>query len=74
MYDALIGLYTINNIGQKINLKNELFDVIMTKDDIVVSYFTRISQLREQFQAMDEVISDTEVVTTIFNGLSNSWY
>jgi len=27
MYDSMIGLYTINNIGQVMSLKNELCDV-----------------------------------------------
>ena len=34
MYDALVGLYTINNIGQKMSLKNELRNIKMTKVDL----------------------------------------
>lgn len=56
MYDALTNLFTINNIGLVMSLKNELCDVRMTNDDIVASYFVRISQLRCQLQSIDEVI------------------
>ena len=48
MYDTLIGLYTINNIGQAMSLKNELHDVRMTRNVTIASYFMRISQLRDK--------------------------
>lgn len=73
IYDALVGLYIINNIGQSMSMRNKLRDVRMTKNDYMVSYFMRISQLRDQLQAIDENISDKELVSTKLNGLSNSW-
>lgn len=73
MYDALIGLYTINNIGQSMSLMNQLRDVKMTKIDTVASYFMRISQLRDQLKAIDEIVSDKELVTTTLYGLPDSW-
>jgi len=54
-------------------MKNELRDVRMTNDDIVASCFIRISQLRDQLQANDEVISEKELVNTTLNGLPRSW-
>jgi hypothetical protein len=33
MYDALTKLFTVQNVGQVMSLKNELHDVKMTKDD-----------------------------------------
>jgi len=73
MYDALVGLYTINNIGQKMSLRNQIRDVHMTRDDMVASYFMRISQLRDQLKTIGENVEETELVTTTLNGLPNSW-
>jgi hypothetical protein len=44
MYDALTNLFSVRNIGQVISLKNELRDMKMNDDDIITSYFVRISQ------------------------------
>jgi len=73
MYDALANLFIVSNIGQVMSLKNELRDVKITNYDTVSSYFIRISQVRDQLQAIDEVISEKELVTTILNGLPRSW-
>jgi len=65
MYVALTNLYTITNVGQVMGLKNELCGSKMMKDDPVTSYFVRISQLRDQLQA----ISEKELVTITLSGL-----
>jgi len=51
-------------------LMNELHDVKMTRDDIVASYFIRISHLRDQLQA---IISDKELAATTLNVFPGSW-
>jgi hypothetical protein len=38
-------------------LKNELRDMKMNYDESITSYFVRISQLRDQLQAIEEIIS-----------------
>jgi hypothetical protein len=43
MYDALTNLFSVINIGQVMSLKNELRDTKMNDDDIITSYFVRIS-------------------------------
>jgi hypothetical protein len=73
MYDALTNLFIVKNVGQVMSLKNELCDTRMTKDDTISSYFVRISQLRDQLQAIDEAIPDKEIVTIALNGLPRSW-
>jgi hypothetical protein len=52
MYDALTNLFSVRNIGQVMSLKNELRDMKMNDDDNITSYFVRISQLRDQLQAI----------------------
>jgi len=56
MYDALTHLFSVRNIGQVMSLKNELHDMKMNDDDSITSYFVRISQLRDQPQAIEEII------------------
>jgi hypothetical protein len=58
MYDALTNLFSVRNIGQVMSLKNELRDMKMNDDESITSYFVRISQLRDELQAIEEIISE----------------
>jgi hypothetical protein len=73
MYDALINLFSVRNIGHVMSLKNELRDMKMNDDDNITSYFVRISQLRDQLQAIEEIISEKELVNIVLNGLPKTW-
>jgi hypothetical protein len=55
------------------SLKNELCDMKMNDDDCITSYFVRISQLRDQLQAIEEIISEKELVNIVLNGLPKTW-
>ena len=43
MYDSLTNLFSVKNIGHVMSLKNEICDLKMNDDDIITSYFVRIS-------------------------------
>jgi putative lipoic acid-binding regulatory protein len=73
MYDSLTNLFSVRNIGQLMSLKNELCDMKMNDDDNITSYFVRISQLRDQLQAIEEIISEKELVNIVLNGLPKTW-
>jgi hypothetical protein len=73
MYDALTNLFSVRNIGQVMRLKNELCDMKMNDDDIITSYLVRIFQLRDQLQAIEEIISEKELVNIVLNGLPKTW-
>jgi hypothetical protein len=73
MYDALTNLFSVKNIGQVMSLKNELRDMKMNDDDNITSYLVRISQLRDQLQAIEEIISEKELVNIVLNGLPKAW-
>jgi hypothetical protein len=73
MYDALKNLFLVRNIGQIMSLKNEPCDMKMNDDDSITSYFVRISQLRDQLQAIDEIISEKELANIVLNGLPKTW-
>jgi hypothetical protein len=73
MYDALTNLFSVRNIGQVMSLKNEIHDMKMNDDDNITSYLVRISQLRDQLQAIEEIISEKELVNIVLNGLPKTW-
>jgi hypothetical protein len=72
MYDALTNLFSIRNFGQVMSLKNELCDMKMNDDDSITSYFVKISQLRDQLQAIEEIISEKELINIVLNGLAKA--
>ena len=57
MYEALTNLFSVRNLRQVMSLKNELCNMKMNDDDSITSYFVRISQLRDQLQSIEEIIS-----------------
>jgi hypothetical protein len=73
MYDALKNIFSVRNIGQVMSLKNELCDMKMNDDDSITSYFVKISQLRDQLQAIEEITSEKELVNIVLNGLPKTW-
>lgn len=54
-------------------LKNELRLLRMKDDGTVASYLLRISQIRDEIQAIGENSSENELVTTTPNALPRSW-
>jgi hypothetical protein len=73
IYNVLTNLFSVRNNGQVMSLKNELYDMKMNDDDTITSYFVRIFWLRDQLQAIEEVISEKELVNIILNGLPKTW-
>jgi hypothetical protein len=73
MYDALTNLFLVKNIGQVMSLKNELREMKLNDDESRTSYFVTISQLIYQLQAIEEIISEKELVNIILNGLPKTW-
>jgi hypothetical protein len=73
MFDALTNLFSVINIGQVMSLKNELRDMKMNYDDNITSYFVTISQLRDQIQVIEEIISEKDLVNIVLNGLPKTW-
>ena len=41
--------------------------------ETIHSYFTRVSQIKEQLEAVDEEVENTEIVMTTLNGLPRAW-
>ena len=72
LYDALKKMFEGKNINQNINLRNQLKNVNKHNSDTIQSYFTRVSQIKEQLEAVEENVEEGEIVMITFNGLPRS--
>ena len=64
MFDALAKLFEGKNINRKMTLRNQL-----KNEETIQSYFTRVSQIKEQLEAVDEEVENAEIVMTTLNGI-----
>ena len=54
-------------------LRNELNNVKIQNEGRIQSYFTRVSQIKEQLEAVDEEVENVYIVVNTLNGLPRSW-
>ena len=54
MFDSLINLFEYKNINQKMTLRNQLKKVKIQNAETIQSYFTRVSQIKEQLEVVKE--------------------
>ena len=73
MFDALSRLYEGKNINRKMTLRTQLKGVQMQDSKSIQSYFTRVSQLKEQIETIGDSVSEAELVMTTMNGLPRPW-
>jgi hypothetical protein len=73
MLDALSRLYEGKNINRKMTLRTQLKNVKMQNSETIQSYFTRVSQIKEQLEAIGDTIEEAKLVMTTLNGLPKSW-
>ena len=65
MFDAITKMFKGKKINQKMNLRNQLKNVKIQNAKTIQSYFTRVSQIKEQLEAVDEEVENAEII--IFN-------
>ena len=58
MFDALTKMYEGKNINRKMNLRTQLKSTRMQKGETIQEYFFRISQFKEQLEAIDDTIDE----------------
>jgi hypothetical protein len=73
MMNALSCLFEGKNINQKMILRTQLKNVKMQNSKIIQSYFTRVSQIKEQLEAIGDSVEEAKVTMTKLNGLPNLW-
>ena len=64
MFDSLTKLFEGKNINRKITLRNQLKNVKIQNEETIQSYFTRVSQIKEQLESIDEEVENVEIVMT----------
>ena len=62
MFDALTKLFEGKNINRKMTLRNQLKNVKIHNAETIQSYFTRVSHIKEQLEAIDEEVENAEIV------------
>lgn len=72
-FDSLTNLYDKKAPSQKRALKNKLRTLKMSKDDTIDSFFTKISQIRDQLTTIGVNVDDGDLVQTAVNDLPLSW-
>ena len=45
----------------------------MSKGESIQEYFTRVSQFKEQLEAIEDKINEVELVMTALNGITRPW-
>jgi hypothetical protein len=73
MFDALTRMYEGRNINRKMNLRTQLKNTKMQKGETVQDYFSRVSQFKEQLEAIGDNLDEDELVMTTLNGLTRPW-
>ena len=56
MFNAFSGLFKGKNINKRMTLRNQLKGVKIQKEKTMQSYFTRVSQIKEQLEAIGDVV------------------
>ena len=72
-FDSLTKLFEGKNIDRTMTLRNQLKNVKIQNAETIQSYFTRVSQIKEQLEAVDEEVENADIVMTTLNGLPRSW-
>ena len=73
MFDSLTKLFEWKNINQNMTLRKQLKNVKIKNAETIQSYFTRVSQIKEQIVAVEEAVENEEVMIATLNGLPRSW-
>ena len=55
------------------NLRTQLKNTRMQKGEMIQEYFSRISEFKEQLEAIGDTIDEDELIMTALNGLTRPW-
>ena len=58
VFDALSKLFEGKNINQQMTLRNQLKNVIIQNSETIQSYFTRVAQIKEQLEEIQENVEE----------------
>ena len=67
MFDSLTNIFEGKNINYNMTLIKQLKNVKIQNAETIQSYFTRVSQIKEQLEAVEEEVENAEVVIITLN-------
>jgi hypothetical protein len=73
MVDALTKMFEGKNINQKINLGTQLKNTNIQKGETLHDYFSRVSQFKEQLEAIRDNLDEAKLIMKALNGLTIPW-
>ena len=68
MFDTLTNLFEGKNINRRMTLRNQLKGVKIQKTKSMQSYFSRVSHIKEQLEAIGDMVEEEEAAMTTLNG------
>ena len=72
VFDTLTKMFEGKNINQKMTLRNQLRDAKIQNSKNIQSHFTRVSQIKEQLEAVEENVEEGKIVISTLYGLLRS--
>ena len=73
MFDALSGLFEGRNINRKMTLRNQLKSLRAKRSETMQYYLTRVAQIKDQLESIDDMVEEAEIVMITLNGLTRDW-
>ena len=73
MFDSLTKLFEWKNINWKMTLRNQLKNVKIQNAETIDSYFTRVSQIKEQLEAIGNQIEEARLENMSESSISNTY-
>ena len=72
-FDTLTNIYEKKAPSQKRALKNKLHNMKMERDETIASFFTKISQVKDQLANIGVETDEDNLLQTVIDGLPTSW-
>ena len=73
MWKLLSNLYQSLNQNGKMVLREKLRSTRMARGELVTTYLTRVSQVRDDLATVGETMDSAELIRVALNGFSKSW-
>ena len=73
MFSTIKNTFKINNISRLLTLKQDLLYVKMNNGETIMSYFLRISELKDQLATIGNEVDDKKLSIIALKGLPLSW-
>lgn len=70
MWGTLKNLFEAKNENKKMALKEKLLGLKMLKEESVVSFLTRVTQIKDEFVAVREIVAESKVVRIALRGVA----